>query len=245
MSALTGALLAGTTATAAGPPEHLTLAEAVADTITPSANGYGSPAKVTWFGENGLWSSTVRATCSSFLTVVLERAYAVDFEAWFGTDSPNSACYHDMIEAEHGFVRIESIADVRAGHVAAIRYDDAGCDVLSCDSHTGCASTGHTMLVAATPTPRASTPPWIIGTKQYTLKVLDVTASAHGPGDTRWHANPDSSNDTGVGTGTMRLYVDADDPDHPIIGYTWSTAASSEFHPQSERDLVIGDYQYD
>lgn len=244
MSVLMAVALVGTTA-AASPPEHLTLAFAVVETIKPSTNDYGSPVAVTWVGENGLKSSTVRATCSSFITRMFERAYGVDFTAWFGSDNPNSACYHDMIEVEDGFDLIEPIADVEPGNVVAIRYYDAGCEVLDCGNHTGCSSTGHTMLVAATPKLRAPTPPFVPFTLQYSLAVLDVTSDAHWVGDTRRQANPDDSDDSGVGTGTMRLYVSTLDPERPVVGYTWSTSPNSKFHARSDRDLVIGDYQDD
>lgn len=239
-----GAMLVVTSVGAAepDPPHHLLLAEEVAETIVPSANSYNSPAKVTWAGENGLEHSTVRAKCASFVTQVLKKAYGVDLEPWFGSSSPNSTCYHDTIEVEDGFTLIEDVKDVRPGDIVAIRYDDAGCKILSCGSHIGCSSSGHTMLVESIPTPRAATAPEIPGTKQYTLAVVDVTSAPHGPSDSRWQANPDESHDQGVGTGEVRLYVDADDPDRSIVGYTWSTSKSSEYHPQSQRDLVIGRY---
>lgn len=244
MSVLMGAVLAATTAAtaAADPPDHLILAETVVETIKPATNEYGLPPLVTWVGENGLGYSTVWATCSSFVALLLSRTYGIDLVSWFGTINPNSACFHDTIAAEDGFILIESIADIEPGNIISITYDDENCEILDCEVYKGCSLTGHTFLVAATPTPREPTPPVILGMQQYTLKVLDVTKVPHGIGDTRTQANPDKTDDRGIGTGTMRLYVDVADPAQQIAGYTWSTGENSDFHPIYERDLVIGRY---
>lgn len=240
---LMGAMLVGGAAKATDPPEHLMLAEILAETIKPSTNDYGGPALVTWVGENGLKSSTVLATCSTFVALMFTRAYGIDFEAWLGTLRPSSACFHEVLVDEQGFTLIESVADVEPGDLLVIRYYDEGCKIHDCQNFSGCEFTGHTAMVAATPTQLESTSPVIEGTLQYTLKVLDVTKAVHGVGDTRWEANPDHSDDEGVGTGTMRLYVDADDPELAIVGYTWSTSKNSSYHPRSKRDVVIGRYQ--
>lgn len=239
-AALIGVSLIGATAAAADPLEHLWLAEELVETITPATNSYGSPTKLTWAGENGHEYSTVVAKCAPFVTELLKKAYGVDIKEWFGASSPHAACYHDTIEDEDGFTMIESIEDVKAGDVVAIRNYDSGCNISSCGSYSGCSSTGHVMLVTAVPTPRVATKPLISGTLQYTLKVLDSTSSPHGAGDSRWQANPNNSDDNGAGTGTMRVYVDADDPDLPIVGYTWTSASGSTYFTPGKREMVIG-----
>lgn len=127
----------------AAEPAHLSWAELLVDTVTPASNHYGDPAQVLWKGAGGLTHSTNRSKCASLVTQMLTRAYAPDMAGWFGCTSPHAATYHDAIEVEDGFVLIESIEDVRAGEILAIRYLDAGCEVLSCGSFTGCTSSGH------------------------------------------------------------------------------------------------------
>lgn len=241
--ALVGASLVGPSATASVPVgRHVLLARKLVETVTPAANDYGSPAKLTWIGENGLDHSTARAKCASFLTELLKKAYAVDFPGWLGSTSPHAACYHDAIEVEDGFMLIESIKDVRVGDIVAIRYLDSGCEVLTCGTSTGCSSTGHVMLVVATPTAISPAAPLIAGTLQYTLEILDATSDPHGSGDSRWKAGPGNVDDQGVGRGKVRLYVSASDPTRPIVGYTWSTSSASTYYTHVKRDLVIGRY---
>lgn len=240
---LFGASLIGSAATASVPVKrHLSLAKKLVDTITPAANDYGSPAKLTWLGENGLNHSTAVAKCGSFITELLKRSYAVDFPSWLGSTSPHAACYHDAIEIEDGFTSIESIKDVTAGDIVAIRYLDSGCEILTCGTFTGCSSTGHVMLVAAAPTMIVATAPLIAGTLQYTLQILDATTDPHGSSDSRWKAGPNNTDDQGVGRGKVRLYVDAGDPMKSIVGYTWSTFSGSQYYTHDKRDLVIGRY---
>lgn len=226
----------------AADPAHLSWAKLLVDTVTPASNYYGDPAQVLWKGAGGLTYSTNRSKCASLVTQMLTRAYAPDMVGWFGCTSPHAAKYHDAIEVEDGFVLIESIAEVRAGDILAISYLDAGCEVLSCGSFTGCPSSGHVAIVAAAPTPRAATSPVIAGTAQYSLTIIDSSASYHGPADTRYQAEAGGANDQGVGRGAMRLYVDSVDPEHPVVGYSWSTSSGSTFYPHSARDLVIGRY---
>jgi hypothetical protein len=239
-SLVVGSLLIGASAQAA--PEHLELAAELAATIKPSTNYYGGPTVLSWAGENGLSYSKVVAKCSTFVTELLKKAYDVDIKEWFGAASPHAACYHDTIEVEDGFTLIESIKDVKPGDIIAIADLDAGCDISSCGNYSGCGSTGHVMLVAAAPVKRNSSKPLVSGTLQYTLEIIDVTSSPHGDSDSRTDANPNHSDDSGVGTGTIRLYVDADDADLPIVGHTWTTSTGSTYRSQAKRSLVIGRY---
>ncbi len=239
-SLVVGSLLIGASAEAS--PEHLELAVELAETVKPSSNSYGSPPSLSWAGENGLSYSKVVAKCSTFVSELLKKAYDVDIKAWLGASSPHAACFHDTIEVEDGFTLIESIKDVKPGDIIAIADLDAGCHITSCGSYSGCGSTGHVMLVNATPVKIKASKPLISHTLQYTLEILDVTSSPHGDSDSRTDAGPNNSDDTGVGTGTIRLYVDADDPDLPIVGHTWTTSTGSTYRPQAKRDLVIGRY---
>jgi hypothetical protein len=224
-------------------PAHLEWAEYLVATLTPADNFYGEPALIHWKGEGGLESSENRTKCAPLLTRLLEKAYDPDFVGWLGCTSPNAAAYHDAIEVEHGFTLIESIADVQPGDIIAIRYLDAGCSNLTCGGASGCSTTGHVAIVAAAPTARASTSPFVKGTAQYSVKVIDSSATYHGIYDTRYKADKYGAHDRGAGKGTMRLYVDTSDPELPVVGYTWSTSPASTYYSYSVRDLVIGRYQ--
>lgn len=239
-SAVFTAAIIGLAHAKAPPPKHLTWALRLVNTVEPGANLYGDPAQITWKTENGLDHSTNRTKCASLVTQLLLTAYGEPFAGWLGCASPIAATYHDAIEVEHGFMLVESIHAITVGDVIAIRYLDAGCTNLTCGGFKNCTSSGHVALVAAPPQLRAPTSPIIPGTQQFAVDIIDSTSDIHGVSDTRYQADPGHVDDQGVGRGTMRLYVDSVDPDHPIVGYTWSTWAGSVFHGPKTRDLVIG-----
>lgn len=224
----------------ASEPEHLGLAELLIATILPATNFYGDPALITLEGQNGKNYSTNRSRCASLVTQLLEKAYDPDFVSWFGCTSPHAASYHDAIEVEDGFTRIESIHDVRPGDIIAIRYLDAGCKNLTCGTASNCGSTGHVAIVADFPRSRAASKPLVTGTTQYSVEIIDTSTSYHGADDTRYQADVGGAHDQGVGQGTMRLYVDPDDD--AIVGHSWSTSSGSAFYGNAKRDVVIGRY---
>ncbi|HEY0136859.1 MAG TPA: hypothetical protein VGB85_22410 [Nannocystis sp.] len=224
-------------------PAHLTWAKYLVETITPANNYYGDPGSVLWKGENGLTTSKNRTRCAPLLTQLLKKAYSTDMVGWLGCTSPHAATYHDAIEVEDGFELIESISDIKPGDIIAIEYLDEDCDNLTCGDFSGCNTTGHVAIVLEAPTPRYETSPLIKGTEQYSVRIIDSSATPHGINDTRYQADKYEWDDQGVGRGRMRLYVDADDPDQPIVGYTWSTSVGSTYYPYYKRDLVIGRFK--
>lgn len=241
-STAAGLLIASFAAPAAAsePPEHLVWADELIDTLTPDTNEYGDPAALSWSGANGLGHSTSVAKCASFLSRLLVQAYAVDLVARFGCTSPHAATYHHAIATNDGFAAITSPLDVLPGDVVAIRYLDAGCEQLTCGTFSDCTTTGHVALVAEAPELRAATAPHVAGTVQYTLEILDSSTSPHGSDDTRWFGGANGQHDQGAGRGVMRLYADASDPDHPVVGHTWSTSSGSTYHAVNDRSLAIG-----
>jgi hypothetical protein len=224
-------------------PTHLTWAKYLVETIKPADNYYGDPGTVLWKGENGLTSSKNRTRCAPLLTQLLKKSYNTDTVGWLGCTSPHAATYHDAIEVEDGFELIESIADVKPGDIIAIEYLDEDCYNLTCGGYSGCSTTGHVAIVLEAPTPRVETSPFVKGTEQYSVRVIDSSANPHGVYDTRYQAESNNWDDRGVGRGRMRLYVDADDPDQPIVGYTWCTSTGSTYYPYYKRDLVIGRFK--
>lgn len=239
-SLLFAACTASCTALAEDPSTALEWAELLVDTIDPAYNSYDSDAYVYWEGYDGHTISQVRAMCSPFMAHLLVRAYKVDMKSWMGCNVPLSATYHDTIVAENGFKRITNIHDVLPGDIVAVSYLDAGCEDLTCGSYSFCTSTGHTSLVAGVPKLRAvPSEPFVWGTLQYEVLIIDSASGVHGPFDTRYEAEADGSHDSGVGRGTMRIYTDTSGVP---VGYTWSTFSYSEFYPMSDRHLVIGRY---
>lgn len=236
------ALALASSVASAAVPEHFEWARLLVDTVSPAANFYGDPTLLTWQGLNNLTYSTNKSRCAPMVTHLLATAYDPDFTAWFGCTSPSAASYHEAIEIEDGFTRVESILGVQVGDILAIRYLDAGCTNLTCGGFQGCSSSGHVAIVSALPVARTATAPLVADTLQYAVKVIDSSSSHHGTADTRYQADAQAAHDQGVGEGTLRLYVSAKDPARPVLGHSWSTSSGSAYYPNSARDVVIGRY---
>ncbi len=212
----------------ASPATHVGWAEILVANLSPDKNDYASsPTYIYWAGINGASSYENRTQCSSFVTRVLKQAYSwsdTDFRAWFGSNSPTAARYHDAIAVQNGFGLIRKIGDIKSGDIIAIKYSD--------DS----TSTGHAMIVKSPATKRTRTLPLVNGTLQYEIEVIDSSKSGHGKSDTR--LMEDGSWDQGAGIGKLRLYANSNGI---VIGYSWSTAKNSVYYgQQSSRHLVIG-----
>ncbi len=219
----------------AQPPQYLGVAEGLVldlvqeEIATPPPavwpNVYGSPAFINWNGTK----STARTECSTFVTQLWEHTYnwaPSHFTSWMGTNNPIAAVYHDTILNQKGFQRVPLISQIQPGDVIAIVYYPE----LQSPS-------GHVMIVQDFPATNSSKP-FIAGTSQWTVPVIDSSASYHGTNDTRY-AHPG-----GIGHGTFRLYANTDGT---IAGYTWSLLGTSvaDYVPQatstsSGRHLVIG-----
>jgi hypothetical protein len=208
-------------------PAHVAWGELLIATVLPSENEYGSkPSFIRWEGDSGHNSSGNRTVCATFVTLLLQRAYAMessDFTAWMGTGSPNAAAYHDAIVAENGFERITNVNDIAPGDLIAIEYPSAS------------GPTGHVAIVTAPPLPHPAKAPLVAGTQQFEVLIIDSTSSPHGQTDSRVKA--DGTVDAGAGSGSMRLYTNLQGD---IVGHAWSTCASDGFHNLSSRHLVVG-----
>ncbi len=218
-----------TVSSAYADPAHVTWAENLVDHITPDKNEYASnPSYVKWAGVNGATTYENRTQCSSFLTQLLKQTYQwnnTQFSQWFGSSSPSAALYHDEIAAQQDFALVTQAQQIQKGDILAIKYFEEDAEV-----------TGHVMLADDIARAVAPGEPVIDGTTQYELKVIDSSKSGHGNDDTR--LLDDKSWDSGVGKGTLRLYVDGGGA---VVGYSWSFSKNSVYYgPQSPRHLVIG-----
>ena len=236
------ALAAATLSAAAlaAPPDHLALAARLVNTLTPEHNVYGSsPTFVYWEGVDGHEASENQSKCSSFVSALFTEAYDEDLTEWMGCSSPVAQRYFDTISAEEGFEEISTIRDIEPGDIIAMSY---GCPESTCSSLGGdCSSTGHVMVVAAAPVRlKTALAPVVEGTMQFVVRVIDSSSSYHGTLDTRYQSEADGNNDSGVGEGAMRLYLNLSDGS--IAGYTWSTSSSSTFYDPETRPLVVGRY---
>jgi len=188
----------------------------------------GGKRRIVW--EAGHCSA--RTVCSSFMTLLLQHSYGWTgdtFRAWMHSANPEADAYHDAIVERRDFKRILHVSALRPGDILAVKYTDGHI------SRDGVEDTGHVMLVCAAPLPVDGGKPLVPGTQQYTVTVIDSSASGHGPTDTR-HA-PGGGFSGGIGRGVIRLYADGGGR---IAGYTWSDTHQSPFYAAPERDMVAG-----
>lgn len=205
-----------------------------------------------WAGDSGSNDQySNRSDCSFYVNTTFERSYS-----WTNSGLVNWLCdgvgtrarakhYHDTIVAADHFSQITDINSVAKGDLIAFKYYD------------GSSNTGHVMWADGTPTVHCSG----CSPKEYKILVIDSSNSYHGTADTRYiggtcTTDADcSANDyaicsgtgkcaySGLGRGTLRLYVDSNDE---VIGYSWSTASNSTRYLNTDspllRHIVIGRY---
>ena len=210
--------------------------ESLALNVLDANNLYANSEQALSWPTNGAGIYSSRADCSGYVTRALMKAFEFtteDITAWMGSKGPSSARYHDNIQAQNNFQRIQRAADVRRGDILASKY---------LDNTSG--GTGHTMIAASAPVLRSiPSKPVIDGTVQYELLIIDSTKSPHSTGDTRKGTGADGGDQDGAGLGTMRLYADAGSGQ--IVGYTWSLSTGSTYYTATSpvgdrRSLVVG-----
>ena len=220
---------AQTTETAALPQHVQQAQQLVVNLRGAEENVYGGGKRhINWEPGHG----AARTVCSSFITLLLQHTYGwrnEDFKTWMASTNPEADAYHDAIVDRRGFKRILHATALHPGDILAVKYTDHHV------SSNGVEDTGHVMLVCEEPFLINSEKPLIAGTRQYTVTVVDSSASGHGPHDTRYQ--PGRGLTGGIGQGTLRLYADDQDK---IVGYTWSDTPKSAYFTGPSRDIVAG-----
>lgn len=215
--------LASASASAATDP-HVVSAERLVDQLDLANTNYEhGPGSVTWTG-----TVASHTDCSGFIDHLLmhdDGFAADDFKRWFGTKRPTADRYHDAIVEGRGFTRLGSVAELRPGDLIAIKY------------LTRHDNTGHIMLVVEAPQRMSPAPPYVDGTVQWSVAVIDSSESGHGTTDTRHKKGEGGRDHDGLGRGVFRLYTDAGGS---VTGFAWSTLKVSRFVAPADEHLVLG-----
>lgn len=228
---LIGCLCAAAAAVEPAVPPHLRDARAMLAGVAPADNHYANGVgTLAWKGEGGADRYVCKATCSAFVTLLVEHAYGLSTEQMrqlTGAARPHAAVWHDAIATTRpGLARVTRVTDVRPGDLLAITFPP---------EHVG-GDTGHVMLVDAVPARRPASRPVVAGTDQWDVVVIDSSMNPHGPADTRRRA--DGTAKIGLGRGTVRVYAN---PDGTIAGYAWSDVPASKYWPaDGDRHMVVG-----
>jgi hypothetical protein len=181
------------------------------------------------WGRNGSGAYS-HTDCSGFTNALFEHAYGLDnnyMKKWLDGDrkktGPTASKYYAAIVAQRGFRHIKKISDFLPGDILAIYYP------------LDKSNTGHVMVIAGAPQKIAGGNPFIDGTEQWQVEIIDSSKSPHWKGDTRWKG--DKQLYDGLGKGVLRLYSG---DNGEIAGYAWSLSPKSKFHPVKERPLAAG-----
>lgn len=170
--------------------------------LDPEHNVYHYNGQIHWQGERGLFSTYAKneanIDCSGFVDAILQKAHSKSYDVlanktvWKGY--PKAENFYEAISHGWGFTPRANIQGIEAGDIFAVRFEPHASD------------TGHVMFVDVKPHLIKDREPVIANTTQWEITVIDSTSLPHGLADTRY-ANGEKH--TGVGRGTLRLYVDA------------------------------------
>ena len=210
--------------------QHLTQAEQLVEALHGVADNHygGGPRHIDW----GPASPSARVVCSSFATLLLEKAYDLsdDDIAKMGTGkNPKAEDYFDAVGKGKAFEKISKFRHVKPGDFLFIKYTDGHV------SRNGVEDTGHVMLVDSRPVKTSKRGEAPAGSEVYTLQIIDSSASGHGPKDTR-HLGPNKYTG-GVGEGTIRIAVDPATDE--IAAYSWSDQTKSEYFSAPGRIMIV------
>lgn len=207
-----------------GEPKHLAAArDLLAHLDLKNTNYEHGAGNVTFSGTR-----ESHTDCSGFVDALLRHCYSYDesaFKQWFGSRRPTAARYHDAIEAETGFTRVRYVRDLRPGDLLAVKY------LMNKEN------TGHVMLASGLPRRMEAKKPFVDGTEQWEVAVIDSSQSGHGTQDTRHKKGHDGKDHDGLGEGRLRLYTEREGG---VVGFTWSTLNASAFKEPKDEHLVMG-----
>lgn len=196
-------------ADAAAIPGYLAVARELVQNTKPDDNRYNLGGQFISFpGDSPSGRYAVRADCSGFLLAIFERAgYTTRSRMEYLPSSsrkrtrPAAQDFVHSIEAEKGFTRIRDVRQVKPGDLLAHA-------MLNVEDQKQTGTTGHVFLIDSPLRPIAPRAPLVSGTRQFEVAVIDANDEHLGADDTRL-ADP-ARRVTGLGRGTIRLYVDGD-----------------------------------
>lgn len=229
LAALSAAALCGASDTEQV-PRHLSVARELVAHLAPENNHYVLGSQLISFpGDRGAGKYAMKADCSGFLLALFDRAgYSTRSRMMFLKESqlrkrPRAEDFVLSIEKEAGFKRIRIIDDVRPGDLLAHA-------MLKVEDQMQTGTTGHVLLINSRPKLIAARRPVVAGTRQFEVSIIDSNEEHVGDDDSRL-ADP-ANKITGLGSGTLRIYVDARGE---LVGWARTFSQSTRFFSYSPR----------
>jgi hypothetical protein len=209
-------------------PKHLAIARELVTNIAPENDHYHLGGQsISMPGDLFSNKYAMTADCSGFLLAVFDRAgYTTRSKMLYLKSSisrkrPVAEDFVLSIEQEKGYRRIKAVEDMRPGDLLAHA-------MLNVEDQKQTSTTGHVFLVNSVPREITPRKPLVEGTRQYEVSIIDSNEEHVGADDTRLK---DPANKlTGLGTGTIRLYADANGE---LVGWARTFTGSNRFFSYS------------
>jgi len=208
-------------------PKHLIDLRLLEENTLPQNTHYQShDMQVLWKGEEGSTEYICRTNCSGLINALLKYSYPItqqQLEIWLGKKKPKAREYYETIVKEKGWKRIKKITAIVPGDVLAVKFPPHSKD------------TGHVMVVDAFARSHLASPPFLEGSKQWLVKIIDCTSAGHGSTDSRYLERRKYRG--GIGQGYLRVYTDQKDE---MIGYSWSASRHSRIRDSETHPIACG-----
>ena len=202
-------------------PLHLILARQLHANVSANQNSYRHSEQISMPSDSPSQRYTMFADCSGLTIALLDRASSSTRSLMAippKRQRPLAEDFVRSIQSARGFEKITSIESIELGDIIAWEY------VLDFDKKIA-KTTGHVMLIDSLPVKIENRAPFVPGTSQYELYVIDSSTMHHDPEDTR--VQPDGSRIKGLGRGKLRLYQTEEGE---IVGFA-NNFANGMFQP--------------
>jgi hypothetical protein len=222
-------LLAGASAKTDPRPAHLALADRMVEEIAPANNRYkNGPFTVTWAGVNGAGKTQNESDCTTYVTALLRTAYGYGpdwFKTHFGVGSPSIGRYYDAAANNDALRGFKNVKDLKPGDLLISKYAKGASP----------SAAGHLMICDAAPV-AADTAAGTADLKAYNVTILDCSAAPHANDTRSKKVTGDAENRTGIGRGTMQVYVNADGD---VVEWSWSAGRRMVRYAADQRPLLF------
>ena len=181
-------------------PAHLTLARELQANVPTNQNSYRHTEHISMPNDSPGQDYTMFADCSGLAIALLDRASSPARSLMTipaKRKRPLAEDFVQSIQSSRGFQKISTIESIKPGDIIAWEFThDIDKKIAK--------NTGHVMLIDTLPVRVENRPPFVPGTSQYEIFVIDSSQGHHDPKDTR--VQVDGSKIQGLGRGKLRLY---------------------------------------
>jgi hypothetical protein len=228
-------------------PKHLQIARTLASNTKAANNDYTNTKPFTLMPGDAKFAGdwVVDSDCSAFVADMLDRAYPDLLSGLTTRKFRTRYSIFDLlgsIEREEIFKQVKTVGELLPGDVVMWIHP----------KKDGAGETGHVVFVDSVPKKISGRKPFKFTLDQYEIKVVDVSQEAKSEDDPRFvsdkgeraanlakgkqRGNAASSSRRGIGTGSIRLYVDKAGS---LQGVAFNTPGADLKEPDNEYRLFM------